>query len=185
MINEVKEALKEVTDEQISMIVKQLAFIHGYGARIWLVGNGGSSATASHLCSDLSNLGFDALCLNDNTSRLTAITNDHGWPIVYNIMIENHFNFGDCLIIFTVNGSSGKSSKGEKWSANLYGLAKYVREQNDGMGHIIVFSGNDGGNILKESSLCLSIHSKDPYIVEGVHSVLAHLVCKGLKEELS
>ena len=184
-MDEVMNALKEVSDEQIEMIVKHLVFLYSHGARIWIVGNGGSSATASHLSSDLANLGFDTICLNDNTSRLTAVTNDHGWPIVYNVMIEEHFNFGDCLIIFTVNGSAGKSAKGEKWSANLYGLAEYLRQRDDGMNHIIVFSGNDGGKIVKQSSLCLSISSKNPYIVEGVHSVLAHLVCQGLKEDLS
>lgn len=185
MMNEVMNALKEVSDDQIDMIVKQLVFLHNHGARIWIVGNGGSSATASHLSSDLANLGFDTICLTDNVSRLSSLTNDHGWPIVYNLMVENHFHFGDCLIIFTVNGSAGKSAKGEKWSANLYGLAKYIRERDGGLNHITVFSGNDGGKIVKESSLCLSISSKNPYIVEGVHSVLAHLVCQGLKEELS
>ena len=184
-MNEVFEALKEVSDDQIDMIVKQLVFLHSHGTRIWIVGNGGSANSSSHLSSDLANLGFDTICLTDNVSRLTALANDEGWSVVYETMVKNHFNFGDCLIIFTVNGSAGKSAKGEKWSANLCGLAKYVRGRDGGMNHIIIFSGNDGGTIVKEASLCLSISSKDPYIVEGVHSVLAHLVCKGLKAALS
>ena len=177
-MKEVLKSLGEISDSQIELIVKRLAFLHGNAARIWTVGNGGSSATASHLASDLATLGFDTICLTDNTSRLTAVTNDHGWPIVYNVIVENHFNSGDCLILFTVNGAAGKSDKGEDWSANLYNLAKYIKDRDNPMNTVIVFSGNRGGTIIGVSSICLGISSKDPYIVEGVHSILTHLVCK-------
>lgn len=181
-IDEVIESLQEISQEQIDLVASRLFYIREQGNRVWIVGNGGSSLLASHLTSDLANLGFDAYCLTDNIARLTAITNDFGWKNVYSRQLKELFKPGDCLVIFTVHGSSGKSDAGEEWSANLYDAAKFVRENDELSNTIIVFSGCDGGDLYHLSSLCLSIASKEAYVVEGVNSALAHLVCHALTE---
>ncbi len=183
MIEKVMSSFREVSDEQISVVAERLLAINQSGRKVWVVGNGGSSATASHFTSDLANLGFDVVCLTDNVPRLTALTNDYGWDEVYFRMLAYRFKTGDCLIIFTVNGSVGKSQGGTDWSANLYKAARLVRFQPGSKDNtIVLFSGNDGGDIIKQASLHLTISSKDPYVVEGIHSVLAHLVCESIKE---
>jgi len=185
MIEKVMSSLREVSDEQISMVAERLLAINESGRKVWVVGNGGSSATASHFTSDLANLGFDVVCLTDNVPRLTALTNDHGWDEVYLMMLAYRFKPGDCLVIFTVNGSAGKSQGGTDWSANLHKAARFVRFQQGGKDNtIVLFSGNDGGDIIVQASLHLTISSKDPYVVEGIHSVLAHLVCADLKRRM-
>lgn len=147
--------------------------------RVFLVGNGGSSSTASHLCSDLLNLGFDAVCLTDNVPRLTAVTNDYGWGHVYEHILKSYGSpIQSVLIIFSVNGSSGESGAGEAWSQNLYSLAKQARSCGASVVSIV---GNNGGEIRNVSDICISVESRDAYVVEGCHSVLAHALCMLLR----
>ncbi len=151
--------------------------------RVFTVGNGGSSAIASHFTSDLLNLEFDARCLTDNVPRLTAVTNDYSWGEVYSkLLADLHANLRDSLVIFSVNCSAGKSPAGAEWSKNLGVAARVAKEY--GMS-IYLIGGNSGGG-LKEMSLSLrsiTFPGTDPYVVEGVMSVVAHLVISCIMED--
>ena len=147
-------------------------------ATVYLAGNGGSSATMSHLASDLSKLGISTKCLIDNVPELTAGANDDGWDQVYVSMVAGKVRAGDILILASVNGSTGVSPDGQPWSSNLLELAWYFRQE---CAYIVVFSGNNGGNLSKETAYSIVLESKDPYVVESVHSVWAHALVSEIK----
>ncbi len=144
---------------------------HRYNATVWLVGNGGSSATMSHLASDLTNLGIHAVCLTDNVPALTAKTNDDGWGNVYTSIVKGRVKNGDILIMASVNGSAGKSPNEESWSSNLFNLAKYFKTMHC---YKYAFIGNNGGNLKDLCEIAICVETRNPYVVEGIHSVLAH-----------
>lgn len=176
IINESLNELTNIRDEEI----RQAATLINDSFKVLCVGNGGSSSTMTHLASDLMNLGYDAVCLTDNTARLTALTNDYGWGNLYRNMVKSHECMrGVVAVIASVNGSSGKSSFGVAWSQNLYDFAEFMRQNG---GKVVSLVGNLGGELKHLSDVCISLSTKNPYVVEGCHSVLAHAICEELKE---
>lgn len=145
--------------------------------RIYLAGNGGSASTMSHFASDLANLGFDTFCLNDNVARVTALANDKGWDRVYLEQLRSLFENGDVLILASVHGCVGQD-EGDEWSQNLLQAAKYVEFLE---GTVLSLIGGNGGNLKELSSVCVVVPSWDAYEVEGIHSVLTHVICGLLK----
>jgi D-sedoheptulose 7-phosphate isomerase len=179
--------LKQILEEQVRTIKSIATLIeketHYNKATIYLVGNGGSSATMSHLTSDLINLGIPVICLTDNVPALTAKTNDSGWDKVYSELVEGRLRAGDILMMASVNGGKGLSPDGEHWSNNLMELCYTFRRNYS---TILGLFGNDGGYLKDECYRYLSIPSTNPYVVEGVHSVWAHAIVaeiKTIKEE--
>ena len=73
---------------------------------VWICGNGGSSATAEHLTSDLFSKGISAICLNSNTSIVTMIANDFGYQYVFSTQLATMGNDEDLLITISCSGTS-------------------------------------------------------------------------------
>lgn len=170
----------EITVDRIVGFSDKLYEIWEKGGRVYIAGNGGSASTASHFASDLTNLGFDVVCMTDNISRITALTNDKGWGKIYTEQMT-HFNEKDALVLITVHGCEGAQDAGP-WSKNLLEAA-YLALDRDG--EVLVLSGNNGGFLAGE--ICarfLTISSQDVNVVEGIHLVLTHLICADLKRRL-
>ena len=178
----IDEVVKYLPETNI-ILIKDIAnaiFIraHRFNATVWLVGNGGSSATMSHLASDLTNLGVQAISITDNVPALTAKSNDDGWDDVYSSIVRGRVKNGDILMIASVNGSSGKSPNDEMWSSNLFNLAKYFKSLHC---YRYAFIGNKGGNLKDMCDIAICVDTNNPYVVEGIHSVLAHALISEIK----
>lgn len=83
------------------------------GSTVYIAGNGGSAATASHLANDLGKATkvsgqrpFRVLALTDNVSWLTALANDEGYDRVFAGQLENFASEGDVLIVISASGNS-------------------------------------------------------------------------------
>src|SRR5688572_32944538 len=82
-------------------------------ATIYIAGNGGSAATASHWVNDLGKATKSAgrapirvMSLSDNVSWLTALANDEGYERVFCGQLENFARPGDVLIVISASGNS-------------------------------------------------------------------------------
>ena len=73
---------------------------------VWICGNGGSSATAEHLASDLFSKGIKAICLNSNTSIMTMIANDFGYEFTFSKQLMLYADMEDMLITISCSGTS-------------------------------------------------------------------------------
>ena len=78
------------------------------GGRLFFCGSGGGAGHASHATCDFRKLGgFEAYCVTDNVSELTARVNDDGWDTAYsNWLRASRFGADDCLFVFSVGGGS-------------------------------------------------------------------------------
>jgi D-sedoheptulose 7-phosphate isomerase len=155
------------------------------GKQVFLAGNGGSAATATHFAGDLSKFvsvegkkRFRAIALNDNVPLVTALTNDIGWENVYVEQLKNLMNKGDVFVVISVHGGSG-SEKAGPWSQNLLKAAKFVKENG---GKVLGFAGFDGGVLKEFADVCVVVPVNSTPQVEGFHSVLAHLIAARLRE---
>ncbi len=157
------------------------------GSRVYVIGNGGSAATASHFASDLSKCTIvegkkrmKALSLVDNMPLFSAIVNDEGWENVYVEQLKNFFEPADVLVVLSVHGGSGADKAGP-WSQNLLKAVKYVKDNG---GVTIGFSGFDGGALKAAADVCVVVPIESTAHVEAFHVVLHHLIAFRLREKI-
>jgi len=156
--------------------------------QVFIIGNGGSASTATHLACDLDKWvsdgavrKFRAFSLVDNIPLVSALTNDNGWSDIYYEQLRNFLRKGDVLVAISVHGGSG-SDKAGPWSQNLLKAVKFAKE-NDGK--VIGLSGFDGGALKTSSDACIVVPANSTPHVEGMHLVLTHLMCEQLKVLIS
>ena len=109
-IQEFFEAAGDVTTsidcDAIKGLVNELASVRSRQGRIFVLGVGGSAATASHAVNDLRKLcGIEAYAPTDNASEVTARTNDEGWDSVFVPYLDtSHLGNYDAVFILSVGG---------------------------------------------------------------------------------
>ena len=144
---------------------------------IFIIGNGGSSATASHMANDFSHGSmtrsgkpFKAISLADNTSILTAISNDEGYEKVFINQLKVLLKGGDVVIGISASGNS----------ANVISALQYAKEHG---AKTIGFVGFDGGKIKHIVDVCIQITTPAGMYgpVEDMHMVLNHIISGYLK----
>tara|TARA_Y100000741_G_scaffold356518_1_gene333271 strand:- start:959 stop:1531 length:573 start_codon:yes stop_codon:yes gene_type:complete len=140
--------------------------------KIFLAGNGGSSATASTMANDL---GFDLFkkknkrinfqSLVDNTSIITAISNDTGYANLFLNQLKLNYKKGDALLVISASGNS----------KNLIEAIKFVKKNK---GKIISFLGFDGGKIKKMSDISIHVKTEKGQYgpVEDCHLIFNHIL---------
>ena len=143
---------------------------------VFLIGNGGSAATASHWASDLM-LGtaatgrkLRALSLADSMPALTALANDRDYADVFLGQLEGLFRRGDVLIAVSASGNSPNVVRAVEWVNREGGITVGVL-------------GFDGGRL---KSLCripivIATPAGEYGPVEDIHMVIDHLVTAWLK----
>jgi D-sedoheptulose 7-phosphate isomerase len=164
--------LDTVAMEDIRAAVDALREARDQRRTIFIAGNGGSSATATHLVNDLGKAtkqnGTTALRvigLSDNTAWLTALANDEGYEHVFSGQLENFAEPGDLLILISCSGSS----------PNLVNAARWAKERGV---KTLALLGFDGG--LLKDRVDLKIWVESPLglygPVESAHAVLADML---------
>lgn len=95
-------------EEVVKVVVDSIRL----GNKVMVFGVGGNAATASHFAGELAGKyeefenPLPVVCLNDNTSVLTAITNDFGWHQVFSRQIQGLGKTGDVVIGFSISGKA-------------------------------------------------------------------------------
>lgn len=156
----------------IGRILEVLERVYDEGRRVFLVGNGGSAATASHMATDLSKTvagrdgagpGFKAIALTDNLAQLTAWGNDVGYAEVFAGPLKSQAAPGDVLILISGSGNS----------PNLLRAADAARS----MGlQTIALLGQGGGRLRPLVDLAVVVPSDAYGPIEDAHLALNHLV---------
>lgn len=146
----------------VSHVVRLILEAKSAGKKILLVGNGGSSAIASHMQSDLQkSVGVRALVFHD-VPLLTATVNDDGYENVFSQPLGLWTEPGDLLIALS---SSGKS-------ANILGAVERVKGAG---GAVVTLSGFRADNPLRRLGVVNFWVSAESYgLVEAAHTVLTH-----------
>lgn len=146
---------------------------------IYILGNGGSSATASHMANDLA-VGLKireikslrVVCLSDNSAITYAISNDIGFDNVFYMQLKDILRPEDKIIAISCSGNSG----------NIIKAVEYAKEMKT---TIIGLTGFDGGRLkeLSDINLHFETHRGEYGLVEDAHSIINHLMFTYFKKK--
>jgi D-sedoheptulose 7-phosphate isomerase len=173
-IDRLKKVMDQFDGKAFAKMVRQLLDTYSRGAQIFVMGNGGSGSTASHLACDI-NKGccidlekkFKMICLNDNLPTLLALANDLSYEAVFEEQLKNFFNPGDLVI-----GISG--------SGNSENVLRAIGFAGRNGGRTIGWSGFGGGRLAGMVDLPFVVESDDMQQVEDAHMVVAHMIMQSV-----
>ena len=170
--------LKSVLDRLPLDVLEKLFTViekaHAAGQQIFVIGNGGSAATASHMMNDM-NKGtivhkgdapwkrFKVIALTDNVSLMTAWANDTDYNTVFSEPLKNLANRGDVLIAISASGNSPNIITAVE-------VAKQLGVKVLGLG------GFTGGKLAQLADVCVVVPSNDYGPVEDVHMIIDHIL---------
>lgn len=174
-ISQLNTAWDEVDRISLSASVEIVQAKLRDGKTIFVVGNGGSSSTASHFVTDWvkgnrvpSGEYGKAYCLSDNVPLITAIANDLDFSEVFSYPLQSYGNEGDLLVCVTGSGNS-KNIIRVCEEARVLGLK------------IVALTGFDGGATMRMADYNFHCPINDMQIVEDMHLSFGHMVvrCQG------
>jgi D-sedoheptulose 7-phosphate isomerase len=147
---------------------------------VFVIGNGGSGANASHFCEDLGKCtlrreDFDndskprlkIVSLTDNTSYITAWANDEGYERVFAEQLKNLAGADDLLIAISGSGNSPNILRAVEW-ANAHGMVTFG------------CTGYSGGKLRQLAQKGLHVPLHDMGLVESIHLTAFHWVIGAL-----
>jgi len=173
-----KTTIDATPKEDINQVLNILIEAYEQRQQVFVMGNGGSAATASHLACDF-NEGisegktkqFRVIALTDNIPSITAIANDMGYEMIFVQQLSSLMEPGDYVI-----GISGSGN-----SENVIRAIDYGNEH----GAITVgFTGYSGGRLKKRAQHNIHINIDDMQVSEDLHMVLTHIMMRVLKKHL-
>ena len=175
-ISEVSATLARLPLENIAQVVELLEEARLKAKWVFIFGNGGSAATASHFAADLSKGAIHkgkarvkAFALTDNIPLLTAWANDTVYANIFAEQLENLVEPGDIAIGISGSGNSPNVLNGVK-------IAKAKGATTIG------FIGFDGGKLKELVDVLVIVPSHNMEQVEDIHLLLEHVITTCLRE---
>lgn len=150
------------------------------GRTIFVFGNGGSAATASHLMCDL-NKGtithghgrrFKVMAFTDNVPLLTAWANDTGYQNIFSEQLKNFVQPGDVVLAISASGNS----------PNILEALKTAREAG---AVTLGMAGYHGGQMKALCDVCAVVPCDRIQIVEDLHHAIAHSIATAVRSKLA
>ncbi len=169
-----KKSLDSVPGEQFDELVRLMEASVEEGRQVFVMGNGGSGSTASHMVCDLNkgvSFGLEkrlrVICLNDNMATILAYANDVSYDEVFVEQLKNFVHPGDLVI-----GISG--------SGNSRNVLKAIDYANQAGAHTVGMTGFDGGKLAKAAKTSIWVNVHDMQQAEDVHMILFHVLMQVL-----
>jgi D-sedoheptulose 7-phosphate isomerase len=178
-LDEVGSLLASLPHQPIDDIIDALLTAHRYGRTVYVIGNGGSAATASHFACDLQKWTiasgqrrFRALALTDNMPVFSAWSNDDGYEQAFEQQLCTLLNPGDIVVAISGSGRSPNVVRAVRYAA-AHGAVT------------IGLTGYEGGDLLRLTDHCLVVPSDRMNQIEDVHMTLCHLIADVIRDALA
>ncbi|MEW5868437.1 MAG: SIS domain-containing protein [Chloroflexota bacterium] len=170
------ETLERISRQQVWQVIDALFQAWQAGRRIYILGNGGSAATASHMANDLNKYTIveglprmKAQALTDNVPLMTAWGNDTAYENIFSQQLINFLEPGDVVIAISASGNS----------PNVLRALEVARQ---GQAVTIGLTGDDGGKLKHLVDHCVCIPDELIGRQEDGHMILDHLIANTLHQ---
>lgn len=171
------ETLQSLDIGMIEAIGDKIEAARSGNNQVFLIGNGGSAASASHWACDFGKgINVDGkkrlriVSLADNHSLMSAIGNDYGYENIFLEQLKNLLSPGDLVIGLSVSGDS----------ENVVRAFRYARQNQ---ATVISLIGKKMGRMRQCSDLSLVIPSENYGIVEDIHMYVNHVISQYMKRQ--
>lgn len=180
VLNESAALKVRVAEECAGEIAAAAAMIldaYRAGGKVLAFGNGGSAADAQHFTAELVGrfLGdrpaLPAVCLTDNASTVTSVSNDYGYDLLFARQVEAHCRPGDVAVGISTSGNSPNVLRG-------LGRARELGARTIGL------TGRDGGRMPAATDLCVVVPHDNTARIQETHIAIIHIWCALLEEGL-
>ena len=171
------QTIDQLPKHLIVDVIGVLQYARMRGAQVFIMGNGGSAATASHFVCDLAKNTrreglphFRAIGLTDNLPIFSAYANDEGYENVFSQQLANLIRPGDVIIGISASGNS----------KNVLNAMEEAQKHNV---TTIGFTGFDGGRLGQMVNINIHVKSNIIEHVEDIHLMLEHMIVKAIKDQ--
>lgn len=177
-LQNVSHALTRLPFVQIDQVTDALWNAHQANRAVYLFGNGGSAALASHCACDFGkgtvvngNRRFRVLALTDNVPLMTAWANDACYEDIFSEQLRSFLQAED--VAFAISGSGN--------SPNVLKALEVAREMG---AYTIGLTGFQGGKMKSLCDLCVVVPSENMQVIEDVHLSVTHSIFTSFRERL-
>jgi D-sedoheptulose 7-phosphate isomerase len=180
-LERVCEEIRRIDPAELDGLSSLIEDAYESGRFVFICGNGGSGANASHLCEDLAKCTLrdfegqkrlKVLSLTDNTPAITAWGNDEGYDRIFVEQLKNFASPGDLLLAISGSGNSPNILRAVEW-ANKQGLVT------------VGITGFGGGKLKAMARHALHMPVDDMGIAESLHQVAFHWIIDDLYRRIS
>ncbi len=179
-VDKMQKILGEVDIDDVHDLIGTAWEAYQRDSMIFIAGNGGSAATATHIASDIgkntildptdeAEKRFKTFSLTDNVTWVTAAANDYLYEDVFVDQLRNFAQNGDLLLLISGSGNSENVVKAASW-ANKKGLTT---------AGLLAF---DGGRLRDITKVNVVIPTYDYGLAETAHSFIHHYMVSALRE---
>lgn len=168
------DTVNKLDVDEITEAVEAIRAAYDREATIYVFGNGGSAATASHFVCDFNkgisekrNRKFNLICLSDNTPIVTAIANDISYDEIFSFQLKNKLKADD--LIMAISGSGN--------SKNVIKAVEYAKEIGT---KVVGITGYSGGKLKELADYHMHVNIDDMQITEDVHMAFDHMMYRVL-----
>jgi D-sedoheptulose 7-phosphate isomerase len=177
-LDRLERAIETISPALVDEFAARLYRAYKDGKQVFVLGNGGSASTASHMAADLgkNTIGasmrrFRIMSLNDNMPLMTALSNDLGYHRVFAEQLMNLIRPGDVLVVISGSGNS----------PNVLRAVEYARDQ---CAQVVGLLGFSGGRAAALCDTALVVGSDDYGVIEDAHLILNHILVEYFRERL-
>jgi D-sedoheptulose 7-phosphate isomerase len=174
----VKGTIDKLDRTSIERTAEAFMRVYDAGNTIYIFGNGGSAASATHACGDFvkgASYGlqkrFKVMSLVDNLPALMAIANDISYDDIFVEQLKNFLQPGDLVI-----GISGSGN-----SVNVVKAMEYAKQQGV---QTIAFCGFKGGKIKALADIAIHAVAMDMEVAEDIHMIVFNVLKKEVMRRL-
>jgi D-sedoheptulose 7-phosphate isomerase len=173
-----KAALDSIPAAAVQRLIDRLRIAFNEDRQVFIFGNGGSAANASHFITDLGKGSSDKICahtgnhakrfrclsLNDNVSWMTALGNDYAYDEIFSRQLANYARPGDVALALSVSGNS----------PNLVKALQWARENGVWTAAMV---GAKRGRLAEIADEVVVINSEHYGRVEDAQMAICHMLC--------
>jgi D-sedoheptulose 7-phosphate isomerase len=174
----VQSTIAQLDRAQLEKAVEAFMRVYNEGKTIYVMGNGGSAATATHIAGDMvkgASFGlekrFRVMSLTDNMTAIMAIANDVSYDDIFVEQLKNYIQPGDLVLGISGSGNSKNVVKALE-------LAKSKGVQT------LAFSGYKGGTISQLADIVVHAKVMDMEVAEDMHMIAFHTIKKEVMRRL-
>lgn len=181
-LTQVRRCLEALPVADVARLIEALQQAYEADRQVYIIGNGGSAATASHMACDLAKnvyppadtgfvRRFRVSSLTDNVALITALANDCGYERVFSEQLRNLIQPDDLLIAISASGNS----------PNILDAILLAREKGARTAALLGFGGGRARDMV---DVAIVVDSSDYGHVEDLHLLLNHLVATWMRQLL-